>query len=246
MNVRIASGPVRPGARTLALVLTTAALTIAFASAGFAQTPPAPAPKGQPSPKPKAGPTPKANEPPPPQAAAPDQPQVLWSPWTKFCEKQDEKTPQICFTARDGHLESGFPMIGAALIEPDGEARKVLRVTLPLGMAIQAGTRVIVDQGQPITAPYTMCIPQGCVADYEASAELIGKLKKGQGLVVQGINFQGGPFQLTVPLAEFAKANEGSPVDPKLFAEQQRKLQEDLQHRAEEARKKLENQPATR
>ncbi len=46
-------------------------------------------------------------------------------------------------------------------------------------------------------------------------------------------------------LAEFAKANEGPPTDPKVFEEQQRKLQEELQRRAEEARKKLQNsQPA--
>jgi len=240
MNVRIASEPAWPGGRALALVLATAALTFAVTSAGMAQTP---APKA--APKAKGAPAPKAPAPPPQQqAAAPEQPQLLWSPWTKFCQKPDEKSPEICVTGRDGRLESGFPMIGAALIEPQGDPRKILRVTLPLGMAIQAGTRVMVDQGQPINAPYTMCVPQGCMADYEASAELVAKMKKGQGLVVQGINFQGGPFQLTVPLGEFAKANEGTPVDPKVFAEQQKKLQEDLQRRAEEARKKLENQPA--
>jgi len=37
----------------------------------------------------------------------------------------------------------------------------------------------IVDQGQPLTAPYTLCLADGCVADYEASQELIGNMKKG-------------------------------------------------------------------
>jgi len=232
MNVRTASGPAWGGACALALVLTTAALTLAFASAGFAQTPPAPAPK--------------ANEPPQQPAAAPDQPQLLWSPWTKFCVKPDEKGAQLCVTGRDGRLESGFFMIGAALMEPEGAPGKLLRVTLPLGMAIPPGTRVNVDQGQTLSAPYTMCTAEGCMADYEASAELVDKLKKGQRLVVQGMNYQGRVFELTVPLAEFAKANEGTAVDPTIFSEQQRKLQEDLQRRAEEARKKLEKQPATR
>ena len=66
--------------------------------------------------------------------------------------------------------------------------KKILRVTLPLGMSIQPGTRVIVDSGQPMTGPYVICFNNGCMADYEASGELIGKLKKGQGLVIQGIN----------------------------------------------------------
>ena len=72
--------------------------------------------------------------------------------------------------------------------------------------------------------------------------ELIGKLKKGQGLVIQGINGAGQPISLVVPLSDFAKAYDGPPTDPKVFEEQQKKLQDELQRRAEEARKKLENQ----
>jgi len=45
-----------------------------------------------------------------------------------------------------------------------------------------------------------------------------------------------------VPLGDFAKAYDGPPTDPKVFEEQQKKLQEELQRRAEEARKKLEGQ----
>jgi hypothetical protein len=80
------------------------------------------------------------------------------------------------------------------------------------------------------------------MADYEASGELVGKLKKGQGLVVQGINGAGQPVSLVLPLADFAKAYDGPPTDPKVFEEQQKRLQDELQRRAEEARKKLESQ----
>ena len=80
------------------------------------------------------------------------------------------------------------------LIEPQGDGQKDLRVTLPLGMQLAHGTRVIVDQNQPMTAPYVICFTNGCMADYEANAELIGKLKKGQGLVIQAINATGQPI----------------------------------------------------
>jgi hypothetical protein len=63
------------------------------------------------------------------------------------------------------------------------------------------------------------------MADYEASSELIGKLKTGQGLAIQGINGAGQAITLTVPLGDFAKAYDGPPSDPKLFEEQQRQLQ---------------------
>jgi hypothetical protein len=133
-----------------------------------------------------------------------------------------------------------MPVVAAVLIEPEGQERKILRVTLPLGMQLVHGTRVIIDQNQPATAPYVICFTNGCMADYEANADMVGKLKKGQGLVVQGINSTGQPISLTLPLADFAKAYDGPPTDPKEFEAQQRKLQDELQRRADEARKKLE------
>ena len=208
-------------------------------------TPPAAAP----APKAKAAPKPPAHKPaeaaPQAQTQAPagEQPQLVFSPWTKFCLKgQEANAKQVCFTGKDGRVESGMPVVAAVLIEPENDPKKILRVTLPLGMSLSPGTRVIVDNGQPMTGPYVICFNNGCMADYEASTELIGKLKKGQGLVIQGINGSGQPISLVVPLSDFAKAYDGPPTDPKVFEEQQKKLQDELQRRAEEARKKLEAQ----
>jgi hypothetical protein len=117
-----------------------------------------------------------------------------------------------------------------------------LRVTLPLGMQLAHDTRVIIDQSQPLTAPYVICFTSGCMADYVADDDMIGKLKKGQGLVIQAINSTGQPISLPMPLTDFAKAYDGPPTDPKVFEEQQKKLQEELQRRADEVRKKLESQ----
>jgi invasion protein IalB len=196
--------------------------------------------------KAKAKAPPKGKQPPPQppqQQAQPEAPQLIYSPWTKFCLKgQEANAKQVCFTGKDGRVESGQPVVAAVLIEPDGEPRKILRVTLPLGMSLQPGTRVIIDQGQPMTGPYVICFNNGCMADYEASDALIGTMKKGQGLVVQGINGAGQAISLVLPLSDFAKAHDGPPTDPKVFEDQQKKLQEELQRRAEEARKKLEGQ----
>ena len=249
MNVWNASAPARPAARAMAFALTTTTLILAAGSMALAQTPP-PAPKAAPKQLPKQ--TPQAQPPQAPagapQAGAGEQPQLIYSPWTKFCLKgQEANAQQVCFTGKDGRIETGQPVVAAVLIEPEGEAKKILRVTLPLGMQLPQGTRVIVDQGQPMNAPYIICFTNGCMADYEASGELIGKLKKGQGLVVQGINSQGQAVSLVLPLGDFGKAYDGPPTDPKVFEEQQKKLQDDLQKRAEDARKKLESQqPPTR
>jgi invasion protein IalB len=248
MDHRLVFAPARPAARAFAVAAATTMLTALIGSAALAQTPPAPPAPPAPKAAPKAAPAaPKAAAPAQKPAAAPaapqgqaqaqggDQPQLIFSPWTKFCLKgQEANAKQVCFTGKDGRVESGMPVVAAVLIEPENEPKKVLRVTLPLGMSLQPGTRVIVDNGQPMTGPYVICFNNGCMADYEASGELIGKLKKGQGLVIQGINGAGQPISLVVPLTDFAKAYDGPPTDPKKFEEQQK--------RAEEARKKLEGQ----
>src|SRR5499427_9425338 len=242
MDHRLVSAPARPAACAFAVAAATTMLTALIGSAAFGQAPPAtPAPTAAPAQKPAEAPVPHAQQ---PQAQAqPEQPQLIFSPWTKFCLKgQEANAKQVCFTGKDGRVESGMPVVAAVLIEPENDPKKVLRVTLPLGMSIQPGTRVIVDNGQPMTGPYVICFNNGCMADYEASGELIGKLKKGQGLVIQGINGAGQPISLVLPLQDFAKAYDGPPTDPKKFEEQQKQLQDELQKRAEEARKKLEGQ----
>src|SRR6202011_5589395 len=88
MNVRIAPGLARPGARALAFALTTTVLAIALGSTAFAQAPPAaqPAPKAQPKqqPQPK-GPAAQQKPAEPQPAPEAQQPQLIYSPWTKFC-----------------------------------------------------------------------------------------------------------------------------------------------------------------
>jgi invasion protein IalB len=256
-----ASTPALPVRRTLAAITRTTALAAALAlgatTIALAQQPapatPAPAAKPKPAHKKPAAAAPQApsaqQQPAPAQQAqqpaqgGDQQVQLIYSPWTKFCLKgQEADAKQVCFTGKDARIESGMPVVAAVLIEPETEPKKILRVTLPLGMQLVHGTRVIVDQNQPMTAPYVICFTNGCMADYEANADLIAKMKSGQGLVVQAINSTGQPISLVLPLGDFAKAYDGPPTDPKVFEEQQKKLQEELQRRADEARKKLESQ----
>jgi invasion protein IalB len=240
-------------ATTVALgALLAAAMTMGAAPSLAQQTAPgAKSSDKKPAASKPAAKKPAPAQPAPAQAAAPaqnQQPQLMYSPWVKICNKnpQDTNAKPVCVTAKDGRLENGMPVAAVALIEPEGDAKKLVRITVPLGMQLQHGTRMIVDQEQPMTAPYFMCFPNGCMADYEASAELVGKFKKGKQLTIQAINMNGTPISLPLPLVDFAKAHDGPPTDPKVFEAQQRKLQEELQKKAEEARKKLEaQQPST-
>jgi invasion protein IalB len=187
----------------------------------------------------------------PAQAGAPEMPQLIYSPWAKFCGKgNDPGAKEVCFTGKDARTEAGQPVVAAALIEPEGEPKKLFRVTLPSPLQLQYGTRIIIDKEPAISGAFFTCFANGCMADYEATPELVGKLKKGQMLQIQAINLAAAAITFPLPLADtsgnsFQKANDGPPTDPKVFEEQQKKLQEDLQKRADELRKKLESQGGT-
>jgi invasion protein IalB len=230
------------------------------ASLSVAQQAPAPAkPAPRPAAKPAAPAQPAQQQAPAQpqqapqaqQAQAPpgDAPQLIFSPWVKLCNKDaDPKAKRICVTVKDGRVESGLLVVSVAIIEMDGEQKKLLRMSLPYGVALQHGTRLIVDTGQPATAPFVTCLPPvvppgGCIADYEATADMIGRMKKSQILTVQAIHMNGQPMSPQLDMKDFAKAYDGPPTDPKVFEEQQKKLQDELQKRAEEARKRLESQP---
>ncbi len=234
MNFRILAVSFRPRKRALALLAATALAGSVLPPMVQAQTPApapgAPAPAAAPKAKkaaPKAAPAapaPTAQQAPPaagggnpaPVATPSDQQiQLIYAPWTKFCLKgQDANAKQVCFTGKDGRIESGQPVIAAVIIEPEGEPKKILRVTLPLGMQLVHGTRVIIDNNPPAQSPYVICFANGCMSDYEVTPELLANMKKGQNLVIQAINSNGAPLTLPLPLAEFAKAYDGPPTDP--------------------------------
>jgi invasion protein IalB len=249
--------------RRPAFVLMAATMLVA-ASAAVAQQPPqtppaqrsqtqpapAPAPRPQTQPPAKqpqrpAQPTPAPAQPQPQQPAqAPAQqpPPLIYSQWVKFC-LNEQGGKSVCFTGKDARIETGMMIASAALIEPQGEPKKLLRINVPLAMKLEHGTRIIIDQTAPRTAPYVACFVTGCVADYEVNVDTINQMKKSQQLSIQAIGINGQPFTVPLPLAEFAKAYDGPPTDPKVIEEQQKKLEEEFTKKREEMMRQQQNAP---
>lgn len=232
--------------RTVAVAFAVAAAAAVFVAPALAQQQQQQRGQQKPPPKPQA--QPQQQQAPQAQAPGADQAQLIFSPWVKLCNKDpDPNAKRICVTVKDGRVESGLLVVSVALIEMEGEQRKLVRVSMPYGVALTHGTRLIVDQGTPATSPFVTCLPPvvppgGCIADYEASADMINRMKKGQLLTVQAIHMNGQAMSPQLALNDFAKAYDGPPTDPKVFEAQQKKLQEELQKRADAARKKLEGQ----
>lgn len=196
-------------------------------SAAIAQTEPPKAPAKAPKKTEQKQKQPQQQ--PPQQTVQPPQPQqppLVYSPWTKICPKPPAgmaaPAKPVCLTVKEVRLETGQFLAGVALIEQQGEEKRLLRITLPLGMQIPPGTRLTLDSEQPASAAYVTCVPNGCMADFEINSNFVDRMKKGQQLLLQGVNMPGQVSNYVLPLTDFGKAIDGAPSDPDEFEKRQK------------------------
>jgi invasion protein IalB len=167
-----------------------------------------------------------------PEPAQPD--------WTKVCGKDERAKTEVCYTTRDFVTDKGQRILAVAVYDAKAKgARKTLRILTPLGFLVPPGVRITVDKGQPVPGRYATCLPHGCFAEATVKDDFVAALKKGTILNVSARNQAGAVVTFAVPADGFAKAFDGPPIDPQVLAEQQRKMQEELQKRSEELRKRL-------
>ncbi len=161
--------------------------------------------------------------------------------WTKVCGKDQAQNAEICYTTRDFVSDQGQPVLAVAVYDAKGpQSQKIVRFLMPLGLLLQPGVRFAVDQGQPTPGRYAICFPNGCFAEAPGlKDDIVNAMKKGTTLNVSVQNQAMREVTFAVPLAGFGKAFDGPPVDPKVLAEQQEKLQAELQKRSEEMRQRL-------
>ena len=210
-------------------------LCVALASAqSFAQQPrPAQRP-AQPAAQPPAAPAAGSNR----VELKPSQPE-----WTKVCGKDPQVGKEICYTTRDfGQGADQPPVLAVAVYDVKGDAQRIVRLLLPVGLLLRPGFRFSIDKGAALEGTYEICFPNGCFAESRLDAKQLEVMKRGAVLNLNVKNQANAEVVFAVPLEGFGKAFDGPAVDPKVLEEQQKALQAELQKRAEDERKRLEGQ----
>lgn len=179
--------------------------------------------------------------------------------------KEEKKDLSICMTHHERiDANSGMLILSAALHHTnlDGKDTHHFRVMVPLGMLLPAGMRATIfpkDVWEKVTKKeklekadeskvkalkltYTHCHQVGCVAEVEATPEVLKDLKGNAGLRVFTINLSGAPIGFDVPLAGFDKAMTGPPVDTKKYAEARKELMQQIANRQKEILAELKKQ----
>jgi invasion protein IalB len=166
--------------------------------------------------------------------------------WTKVCGNDAANNTPVCYTTRDFVSDQGQPVMSVGVFDiiGGGQAQRRMRLLLPLGLVLQPGIRFAIDESQNTPGTYTLCIVNGCFAEAVGMKDdFVNLMKRGTNLNVNVLSQTAGELAYTVPLAGFGKAFDGPAIDAKLLAEQQTKLQEEINKRSEELRKKIESAP---
>lgn len=171
--------------------------------------------------------------------------------WIKICGKDPKNDTQMCGTENYLLADAGnvVGQIRVLDIKNGKDAKRVFAVQIPVGFLLQPGVNLVVDGDKtPIKGKYTVCFPNGCVAEVPLDDGALAQLKKGSELTLFAANPQGKWVGAKASLAGFTKAYDGPSADPKTynaekkaFMEKQNKLQAALLKRADAQRQKLED-----
>ncbi|SER07885.1 Invasion protein IalB, involved in pathogenesis [Faunimonas pinastri] len=157
--------------------------------------------------------------------------------WVKLCSQNPQNKQQICVTTRERRAATGQLLAALSIREVD--TKKYLVTAVPPGMLLRPGLQVQIDGSKPTKAQYTICFPNLCFAEAEINADYVNNMKKGNQLIITTLTQEAKPINFNISLSGFKGSYEGPAMDPAKLQAQNKKLQDDLQAKAEAARKAL-------
>jgi invasion protein IalB len=169
------------------------------------------------------------------------------SAWVKVCRKNEQTgNKQICLVQHEGlDPNTGIVLASAAVRSVEGEDKQSLLVgvTTAYSLVIPAGVQIKLDDGEPISLQYTVCLPTSCQAQMDVTKEIFDKMRKGKQIIVAAMNMQQKSMGFPVPLTGFGKAFDGPPVDNAKYEEARRQMMEQSRQRQIELARRAAEKP---
>jgi invasion protein IalB len=118
----------------------------------------------------------------------------------------------VCRTTISGTWDTGQTAVHIDLIErEDGSSR--LQLFLPVGLYLQAGVNLAIDQGTPYKIPYVWCLTNICIAADAADSKTIRDMEEGPQLLLEVVDTNVLAVTTSIPLKQFAAAHRGAPKE---------------------------------
>ena len=138
------------------------------------------------------------------------------SGWVKICAKNEESANnQICIVKYEElDPRTGSLLLSAAVRTVEGEPGQqlIINVSSAYSLIIPAGLQARIDEGEPVSMQFGVCLPTSCQAQMTLSKEMLQKIISGKKLAVAAANAQKSMVFL-VPLLGFQKSWTGVPTD---------------------------------
>ena len=136
---------------------------------------------------------------------------IKYSDWRKFCFKTPG-TSRVCRTSISGTFETGQSAVRIDLIEREGDNSARLQMSLPVGLYLQAGVKISIDQGVAYRVPYVRCLANTCIAADLADPNLIKQMETGQKLQLEVVDSSVLTVSTVLPVDRFAAVRRGTPT----------------------------------
>jgi invasion protein IalB len=138
------------------------------------------------------------------------------SGWVKICAKNEESANnQVCIVKYEElDPRTGSLLLSAAVRTVEGEPGQqlIINVSSAYSLVIPAGLQARIDEGEPVSMQFGVCLPTSCQAQMALSKEMLQKIISGKKLAVAAANAQKSMVFL-VPLLGFQKSWTGVPTD---------------------------------
>ncbi|MEP0944257.1 MAG: invasion associated locus B family protein [Rhizobiaceae bacterium] len=158
--------------------------------------------------------------------------------WVKICSKIGET--DVCNVKYDVISNTGQLITGVNLLQSKGQTnRRIFQVAVPSGRYIPEGIKVQIDSGNTNTLPYSLCLPDRCLAEIQLSEGLVKALKAGGELTLTSTNFRAAKNPVKVSLKGFTAAFDGPPLKRNEVENRQKQLEAELKKKAKETADKL-------
>ncbi len=155
------------------------------------------------------------------------------SGWFKTCNERDGS--KICNVQFRISANNGANLTTLNLVEVTGKVeRRVFQIIVPTGRSLPQGIQLTIDNKRATTIPYLFCRAQGCNAEVRLDDNLVNVFKRGGGVEVKTINFQGQENPVPITLKGFTAAYDGPPLKLEDQATRQQNLADQLKKKAEE------------
>jgi invasion protein IalB len=135
---------------------------------------------------------------------------IKYGDWQKFCFKTPGANT-ACRTTISGKWETGQSAVRVDLIEREGEGVARLQLFLPVGLYLQAGAKLTVDQGKRFQIPFVWCLTNTCIAGDRANPALIRQMETGQQLKLEVADTNLLSVSTMLPLSQFAAVRKAAP-----------------------------------